>query len=90
MKATSAILSGTMVGWPRAVRSQKPAMPRVGYIWIGAGGNDVSNAGLRQGLGDLGYVIGRNLILEERYANGNPKRVPALIAEPLALPVDGS
>jgi putative tryptophan/tyrosine transport system substrate-binding protein len=48
----------------------------------------VSNAGLRQGLADLGYVIGRNLILEERYANGNPERVPALIAELLALPVD--
>jgi putative ABC transport system substrate-binding protein len=36
----------------------------------------------------LGYVIGRNLILEERYANGNPERVPSLIAELLALPVD--
>jgi putative ABC transport system substrate-binding protein len=82
------LLGGAMVGWPRAARSQKPALPRVGYIWIGARGTDVSNAGLRQGLADLGYVIGRNLILEERYANGNPERVPALIAELLALPVD--
>jgi putative ABC transport system substrate-binding protein len=82
------LLGGAMVGWPRAARSQKPALPRVGYIWIGARGTDVSNAGLRQGLADLGYVIGRNLILEERYANGNPERVPSLIAELLALPVD--
>jgi len=36
----------------------------------------------------LGYVVGRNLILEERYANGNPERVPGLIAELLALNVD--
>ena len=61
-------------------------MPRVGYIWIGARGTDVSNAGLRQGLIDLGYFLGRNLILEERYANGNPERVPGLIAELLRSP----
>jgi putative ABC transport system substrate-binding protein len=36
----------------------------------------------------LGYVVGRNLVFEERYANGNPERVPALIAELLALKID--
>jgi putative ABC transport system substrate-binding protein len=82
------LLGGAMVAWPRTARSQKPAAPRVGYIWIGVRGTDVSNAGLRQGLTDLGYVVGRNLILEERYANGNPERVPGLIAELLALNVD--
>ncbi len=83
-----AVLGGGLVAWPGGARSQKPAVPRVGYIWIGARGTDVSNAGLRQGLADLGYVVGRNLILEERYANGNPERVPGLIAELLALNVD--
>jgi ABC-type uncharacterized transport system substrate-binding protein len=82
------LLCGALVAWPRIARSQKQAVPRVGYIWIGARGTDVSNAGLRQGLTDLGYVIGRDLILEERYANGNPDRVPGLIAELLALNVD--
>jgi putative ABC transport system substrate-binding protein len=82
------LLGVTVVAWPRAARSQKQAVPRVGYIWIGARGTDVSNAGLRQGLADLGYVVGRNLVLEERYANGNPERVPRLIAELLALHVD--
>jgi putative ABC transport system substrate-binding protein len=82
------LLGGGVVAWPRTARSQKPAVPRVGYIWIGARGTDVSNAGLRQGLTDLGYVVGRNLLLEERYANGNPERVPGLIAELLALNVD--
>jgi putative ABC transport system substrate-binding protein len=83
-----ALVGGALVVWPRTARSQKPAVPRVGYIWIGARGTDVSNAGLRQGLADLGYVVGRNLVLEERYANGNPERVPGLIAELLALNVD--
>ena len=82
------LLGVAVVAWPRAARSQKQAVPRVGYIWIGARGTDVSNAGLRQGLADLGYVVGRNLVLEERYANGNPERVPGLIAELLALNVD--
>jgi putative ABC transport system substrate-binding protein len=63
-------------------------VPRVGYVWTGASATDISNAGLRQGLADMGYLVGRNLVLEERYANGNPERVPALIAELLALNVD--
>jgi putative ABC transport system substrate-binding protein len=82
------VLGGAVVAWPRAARSQKSGVPRIGYVWIGARGTDVSNAGLRQGFADLGYVIGRNLVLEERYADGDPTRVPALIAELLALNVD--
>jgi putative ABC transport system substrate-binding protein len=82
------LLGVAVAAWPRAARSQKPGVPRVGYIWIGARGTDVSNTGLRQGLADLGYFVGGNLILEERYANGNPERVPGLIAELLALHVD--
>src|SRR5262249_29671461 len=61
---------------------------KVGYVWIGEPGTDVSGAGLRQGLADRGYVIGRNLVLEERYAYGVSEKVPAFIAELLALKVD--
>jgi len=83
------ILGGTAATWPLAARAQQAAIPRVGYVWIGVrNGTDVSNAGLRQGLVDRGYEIGRNLILEERYANGNWDRIPALISELLALHVD--
>jgi putative ABC transport system substrate-binding protein len=80
---------GGATAWPLAAHAQQAAIPRVGYVFVGAGnGTDVSNAGLRQGLTDRGYEIGRNLILEERYANGNWDRVPALITELLALKVD--
>ena len=82
------LFGGAMVAWPATAGAQKQAVPRIGYVWIGARGTDVSNAGLRQGLADLGYVVGRNLVLEERYANGDPARVPALIAELLAANVD--
>jgi hypothetical protein len=81
-------LLGGAAGWPLAARAQQPVTPRIGYIWIGTRGTDVSNAGLRQGLDDRGYAVGRNLVLEERYADGHAERLPALIAELLAVKVD--
>jgi ABC-type uncharacterized transport system substrate-binding protein len=43
---------------------------------------------LSQGLRDLGYVEGRNILIESRYAEGQPDRLPALAAELVRLPVD--
>jgi putative tryptophan/tyrosine transport system substrate-binding protein len=74
--------------WPLAVRAQQHAMPRIGYIWSGVPGTEMSIAGLRQGLTDRGYVVGRNLMIEERYAEGNPHRIPVLIDQLLALSID--
>jgi putative tryptophan/tyrosine transport system substrate-binding protein len=84
-----ALTGGATLALPLAARAQQSAIPKVGYVWIGArGGTDVSNAGLRQGLTDRGYEIGRDLILEERYADGDWDRIPVLISELLALNVD--
>jgi putative ABC transport system substrate-binding protein len=75
--------------WPVAARAQQPGrVPSVGYVWIGGPERDESFAGLRRGLEERGYVIGRSLVLEPRYANGDAGRVPDLIAELLALKVD--
>lgn len=63
-------------------------IPKVGYVYVGQRGSDISGDGLRQGLADLGYQIGQNLALEERYADGDSARLPALIAELLTLKVD--
>src|SRR5258708_16856263 len=63
----------------------KPA--RVGYVWVGARGITEASAGLRKGLEERGYTVGRTLIIEERYADGHSERMPALIAELLALNV---
>jgi putative ABC transport system substrate-binding protein len=83
-------LLGGAAAWPLAARAQQPAIPpRVGYVFFGSkGGGEASGAGLRQGLADKGYSIGQNLILEERYAEGDIDKVPALIAELLALKVN--
>jgi len=63
-------------------------MPKVGYVWMGEPNTDLSESALRQGLADAGYVIGGNLAFEGRYAEGDSEKVPALIAELLALEVD--
>jgi putative tryptophan/tyrosine transport system substrate-binding protein len=69
--------------WPAPARAQGK-IPRVGYYWPGFPDPNVGIAGLRQGLQERGYVLGRNLILEERHAEGEPARTRELITELLA------
>ena len=73
-----------------AARAQQPAKPaRLGYIWIGAKGSERSTLeGIRQGLRELGYAEGRDFVLEDRYADSQPERLPAIVAELLRLNVD--
>ena len=72
-------------------QAQQPAkIPRIGYI---SGTGDPSNPGpyveaLRQGLRDLGYVEGKNIVIEYRGAEGNVDRMPSLVAELVQLKVD--
>ena len=61
---------------------------QIGYLWSGARGSDsVETEALRKGLRELGYVEGQNLLIEYRYAEGNPDRLPGLIAELVRLKV---
>ena len=79
---------GGVAAWPLAAGAQQATLPKVGYVFVGQVGTDTSGAGLRQGLADRGYEIGKNLILEERYANGDSGKIPALISELIARKVD--
>jgi putative tryptophan/tyrosine transport system substrate-binding protein len=83
------LLGGAAAAWPLAARAQQPAKPaRLGYIWIGPKDSEHSTRdGLRQGLRDLGYMEGRDYVLEERYAESQPDRLPDIIAELLQLKV---
>jgi ABC-type uncharacterized transport system substrate-binding protein len=76
------LLSGAVAAWPLAARSQQPAMRVVG--WLNAG----SSEGYEESLGSLssilreaGFVEGRNLLIERRWANNKYDRLPALAAE---------
>jgi putative ABC transport system substrate-binding protein len=69
--------------------SQEARIPRIG--WIAIGSREAYRTiyeNFRQGLQDVGYVEGRNLILEPRLADGVPARVPGLIDDLLDRKVD--
>jgi putative tryptophan/tyrosine transport system substrate-binding protein len=75
---------------PLAASAQKAdGVPRIGFISMRSGPRD--NAQLdafRQGLSELGYLEGRNVVLETRYAAGSEKKLPQLAAELVRLKVD--
>jgi putative ABC transport system substrate-binding protein len=68
--------AATPGAWPLSAPAQPTKIPRVAYVWFGFPDPNVAIAGLRQGLADRGFVLGRNLLLEERYAEGDRARVP--------------
>ena len=82
-------LLGGAATWPFAMHAQEISKPaRLGYIWIGPKDSEHSTRdGLRQGLRDLAYMEGRDYVLEERYAESQPDRLPGIIAELLKLKV---
>ena len=82
-------LGGAAAAWPLAARAQQPAMPVVGYLNIGGSPeSDTSRlTGLRRGLNQTGYVEGRNVVIEYRWAGNQANRLPALVADLVQLPV---
>src|SRR3989338_7356674 len=82
--------AGVLVVAPLAARAQQAArVPRVGFLGNSTAALEVNLVGpFREGLRDLGYVEGRNVLIEYRWAEGKYERFPALIAELAALKVD--
>jgi putative tryptophan/tyrosine transport system substrate-binding protein len=67
--------------------AQQPKVPRIGYMHSGAK-PDVTDGAFQQGLRDLGYVEGKNIVLEYRYAEGKAARFADLAAELVRSRVD--
>ena len=84
-----AMLTGGIVVAPFTAEAQQAAkVARIGYLATNLeAGSHVPEAFL-QGLRDVGYVEGRNLVIEYRSVEGKPERLPALAAELVALKVD--
>jgi putative ABC transport system substrate-binding protein len=76
------LLGGGAVTWPLSARAQQPAMPVIGFL-TSLGRNDRPNLAeaFRRGLSETGYIEGRNVAVEYRYAENQHDRLPALAAE---------
>jgi putative tryptophan/tyrosine transport system substrate-binding protein len=73
---------GSAVAWPLAARAQQPAMPVIG--WLSSGTPEASAillADFRKGLNETGYVEGRNVAVEYRWAHDEYDRLPELAAD---------
>jgi len=73
------LMLGGATAWPLAARAQQAGMPAVGYLNLGSPESDVPRlTGLRRGLSQTGYIEGRNLVIEYRWAGNQADRLPAL------------
>ena len=81
------LLGGVAAGWPFTVRAQQ-TMPVIGFL-RSASLADATNliAAFRQGLGEIGYVEGQNVVIEYRSAENDPDRLAALATDFVRRPI---
>src|SRR5713226_7013339 len=83
------VVAGGLLAAPFAASAQQAAkIARIGYLAANLAASPYLREAFLQGLRDLGYVEGRNLVIEYRSAEGELERLPALAAELVALKVD--
>jgi putative ABC transport system substrate-binding protein len=91
LSVISLTLSALLFAYSGSVNSQQPTkIPRIGYVTINddLGSPSPNFDAFLHGLRDLGYVEGKNIVIEFRSAEGNPDRIPKLVAELVKLKVD--
>ena len=77
------LLGGAAPLWPLAASAQQPAVPVIGVLSVGSPdmANPDNDAAFERGLAERGYVVGRNVTIERRWARGNHDRLPELAQE---------
>jgi putative ABC transport system substrate-binding protein len=87
-KIVGIALCAMLVALCVSVEAQQKRVPRVGFLTSSPSVFPDRNEAFRQGLRELGYVEGKNIVIEWRYAEGKPDRFPGLAAELVRLKVD--
>jgi ABC-type uncharacterized transport system substrate-binding protein len=76
------LLGGAAAAWPLAARAQQPKVPVMGYLNPGSAASSAQTLAIfRQSLAEAGYVEGRNIAIEYRFAEGQYDRLPAMASE---------
>ena len=79
-------LASTTAGWPLVARAQRSGkVPQMGFL---SAGFPPANPAFSRAMHDLGYVEGQNILIEYRWAEGKPQRLPELAIELDQLKVD--
>src|SRR5262245_51523035 len=79
-RAFVALLGGTLATWPLVARAQQSALPVIG--WLGATvPNERLMTAFRTALAEAGFIEGRNVVFEYRWAEGRYERMPAMAEE---------
>jgi putative tryptophan/tyrosine transport system substrate-binding protein len=79
---------GSTAAWPLAARAQQPAKPVVGYLSGNTPESDPAKRAFFKGLNEEGFVEGRNVAIEYRYARHMLSRLPELAADLVRRRVD--
>ena len=81
-------LIGLALGLVDVAEAQPKKVPRIGYVSSGDPSTESRLAAFRRGLRELGYIEGKNIQLEYRYAEGKVNQVQSLVTELVQLKVD--